>query len=369
MTVRTAPPYGNYAFKTGQRFCFLNILEEVTEPGDYYIDKKTSMLYFYPSENSKCEEVIISIMDEPLLEITDSENINIEGLTFEAVRGNALKISNSSNIHVDNCTFRNVGNNAIDITDSNNVRVTACTIHDVGDGGISVLSGDRKTLTPANISIHNNHIYNIAKWTRCYRSAINITGVGISATHNLIHNCPHIGILYWGNDITIENNEIYNVVMETGDAGAIYTGRDYTFRGNRVCKNFIHHLGGVGMGTMGIYNDDCVSGTLMQDNFFYEVSRAVFLGGGRDFLVKNNVFINCYPAIEVDGRGASTHKVWRNMVDNMMKKSFYDIGGDKAPYIEKYPELAVIDNFYKQNKPIPPSAVIENNIYCSDRKT
>ena len=156
--------------------------------------------------------------------------------------------------------------------------------------------------------------------------------------------------------------------METGDAGAIYTGRDYTCRGNKVCKNYIHHLGGVGMGTMGIYNDDCVSGTLMQDNFFQEVSRAVFLGGGRDFLVKNNVFINCYPAIQVDGRGTSIHKVWRNMVDNMMKGSFYDIGGDKAPYIEKYPELADIDNFYKQGKPIPPSAVIENNIYCSERK-
>jgi len=191
MIVKTASPYGNYAFKIGQRFCFLNILEEVTEPGDYYIDRKSNMLYFYPLENSKCEEVIISIMDEPLLEINNSENISIEGVTFEEVRGHALKILNSDNIHIDNCTFKNIGNNGIDIIDSKNVQITSCTIHDIGDGGISVVSGDRKTLTPANISIHNNHIYNIAKWTRCYRSAINITGVGISATHNLIHNCPH----------------------------------------------------------------------------------------------------------------------------------------------------------------------------------
>jgi 2,3,4,5-tetrahydropyridine-2-carboxylate N-succinyltransferase len=41
------------------------------------------------------------------------------------------------------------------------------------------------------------------------------------------------------------------------------------------------------MGTMGIYNDDCVSGTVMTDNFFFEVNRAAFLGGGRDFIVKN----------------------------------------------------------------------------------
>ena len=368
MTVKTAPPYGNYAFKTGQRFCFLNILEEVTEPGDYYIDRKTNILYFYPFDNSECKEVIVTVLDEPLIEIDSAENIKIEGLTFEAVRGHALKITNASNINIDNCIFKNIGNNAADVTDCKNVLISACTIHDAGDGGVSVISGDRKSLSPANITIHNNHIYNIAKWTRCYQTAINITGVGISTTHNLIHDCPHTAILYWGNDITIENNEIYNVVMETGDAGAVYTGRDYTFRGNRVCKNFIHHLGGVGMGTMGIYNDDCVSGTLMQDNYFLEVSRAVFLGGGRDFLVKNNVFVNCYPAIEIDGRGSSVHKVWRSMVDDLMKNRFYDIGGNIAPYIEKYPELADIDSFYKQNSLIPPSAVIENNIYCSDRK-
>ena len=368
MTVKTAPPYGNYAFKTGQRFYFLNILEEVTEPGDYYVDKEANMLYFYPIDGSRCEEIVVSAMDEPLIEIDGAENINIDGLTFEAVRGCALKISNSNNINIRNCTFRNIGNNAVEIKNCTNSIITGCTMHDIGDGGISVVSGDRETLTPANISVHNNHIYNIAKWSRCYQTAINITGVGISATNNLIHNCPHIAILFVGNEITIEKNEIYSVVMETGDAGAIYTGRDYTFRGNRVCGNFIHHLGGVGMGTMGIYNDDCVSGILMEDNFFYEVSRAVFLGGGRDFVVKNNVFVDCYPAIEIDGRGASTHKVWRDMVDDTMKRWFYDIGGDKSPFKERYPELEDIDGLYKQNKPIPPSADIESNIFCTERK-
>lgn len=29
-----AAPYGNFAFKKGQRFCFLNIIEELTEPGN-----------------------------------------------------------------------------------------------------------------------------------------------------------------------------------------------------------------------------------------------------------------------------------------------------------------------------------------------
>lgn len=364
MTIKTAPPHGNYAFKIGQRFYFINILEEITEPGDYYIDRNSNTLYFYPLKDSIPEEVIISTLGEPLLEIVNSSDIHIEGITFEAMRSHAVKITNSKNILINNCIIRNIGNNGIEIMGGENIKVSSCNIYDVGDGGIYVEAGDRKKLIPANISIHNNHIHNVSKWTRCYRHPINITGIGISATNNLIHNCPHIAIIYWGNDINIENNEIYNVVMETGDAGAIYTGRDYTFRGNRVCKNYIHHLGGVGMGTMGIYNDDCVSGTLMQDNIFYGVSRAVFLGGGRDFLVKNNIFIDCYPAVEIDGRGASKHKVWRRMVDNMMKETFYEIGGNKAPFTDRYPELLDIDRYYTNNEPIPPSAVIENNIFC-----
>ncbi|NLC67218.1 MAG: right-handed parallel beta-helix repeat-containing protein, partial [Clostridiaceae bacterium] len=301
-------------------------------------------------------------------EIDGAEDITVEGIAFEATTGLGLKISSSNNVHINNCYFRNIGNTAIDILDSKNVQVSNCTIHDTGDGGINVAAGDRKTLTPANISIYNNHIYNVAKWVRCYQPPIKISDVGISATHNLIHDCPHTAILFTGNDITIEYNEIYSVVMETGDAGAIYTGRDYTFRGNRVCYNYVHHLGGIGMGTMGIYNDDCVSGTYMEGNVFHEVSRAIFLGGGRDFVVKNNVFIDCYPSIRIDGRGASNHNVWRNMVFNIMKNRFYEIGGDRSPYIEKYPELAVIDEFYKQGRPIPPKAVVRNNAYCSERK-
>ena len=42
----------------------------------------------------------------------------------------------------------------------------------------------------------------------------------------------------------IEFNEIHHVALETGDVGAIYAGRDWTFRSNRIRHNFIHHTGG-----------------------------------------------------------------------------------------------------------------------------
>ena len=64
-----APPYGNYGFKKGQRFCFLNILEELTEPGEYYIDQRENLLYFIPpgEKNQPGMEVMLSLLEEPVL--------------------------------------------------------------------------------------------------------------------------------------------------------------------------------------------------------------------------------------------------------------------------------------------------------------
>ena len=63
-------------------------------------------------------------------------------------------------------------------------------------------------------------------------------------------------MLYGGNEHLFELNEVYRVVMETGDAGAFYTGRDWTTQGNVLRHNFIHDLGGGDakhVNTMGVY--------------------------------------------------------------------------------------------------------------------
>ena len=376
MKITTKSPYGQYAFKPGQRFNFYNVLEEVTEAGDYYIDRKNMVLYYIPFDQKNLPgEILISTQKEPLWSVSGCKNLSFEGFCIEASCGSAIAVIDSENIEISGCEIKNIGNYAVTANKCRNITVKNCDIHDCGDGGISVSCGNRATLEAGDITITSNHIYKIAKWTRTYQTAINASGVGIEITHNLIHDCPHTGILFWGNEIHIKNNEIYSALLETGDAGAVYTGRDYTYRGNVVSKNYIHHLGGVGMGTMGIYNDDCVSGTVMKENIFFEVQRAVFLGGGRNFQVKGNLFVDCYPSIEIDGRGVSSHHIWRKMVDEYMRDRFYNIKeGDMTacamdePYVSRYPELKEIDEFYDKNLPIPPNAVIENNVYCSAKK-
>ncbi|MCQ6562767.1 right-handed parallel beta-helix repeat-containing protein [Paenibacillus mendelii] len=377
--VLTHPPYAVSPFRVGQRFYFLNILEEVRNPGDYYLDRKTNKLYFYPDSEAPDadNELLLSMLETPICKLEGCQRVSLIGLTFECTRGIGLQAEEGSDLIVDRCLFRHIGNTAIHMEGGVRNTIRNCTIHHCGDGGINAFGGDSVTLASCEFTITNNHIYRIGQWSRCYNTAINIKGVGIHATHNLIHDLPHIGILYWGNDIVLEHNEIYSVCMETGDAGAIYSGRDLSARGNRVCHNFIHHLGGVGLGTMGIYNDDGLSGTVMEDNFFLEVGRAAFMGGGVDYIVKNNVFVKCYPAITVDSRVAHTKYFW-GPAYGVLKKSFYEgasswhkdqseptLDASQSPYIDRYPELAEIDRMFKENRPMTGAARISQNVFCS----
>ncbi len=348
--VRTAPPYGHYGFRKGQRFYFLNVLEELDEPGEWFLDRKAGLLYFWPpaavpgTASPAAPEVILSLLSQPLVRLTDASQVTLRGLTLEAGRGNGVEIRGGSSNLIAGCLLRNLGDSGVVIEGGTGHGVRSCDIFDTGNGGVSLNGGDRRTLSPGGHYVENCHFARQGRWSKCYVPAVLMEGVGLRASHNLIHDHPHCAILFGGNDHLIEANEIHHIALETGDVGAIYTGRDYTFRGNRIRHNFIHHTGGVGMGSMGVYMDDCVSGAEICGNVFYRVQRAVFLGGGRDHQVLNNVFVECNPAVALDGRGLDPSPVWHEMVDQTMRRSL-----GAAPldlYRARYPALKGLDAWY-----------------------
>jgi hypothetical protein len=98
------------------------------------------------------------------------------------------------------------------------------------------------------------------------------------------------------------------------------------------------------MGSMGVYLDDCVSGTEIYGNIFYKVQRAAFLGGGRDHWVLNNIFVECNPAVELDGRGLNPAPVWRERVNETMRERLRQVPQDL--YRERYPALKALDAYY-----------------------
>ena len=358
--IKTASPFGQYGFRTGQRFYFLNVLEELDQPGEWFLDRKSGTLYFWPPEESAGHVTVISLLDQPFVRFSNVSHTTIQGLTLEAARGNAVEIQGGSGNRLAGCRLRNIGNWGVRIDGGTDHGVLSCDITDTGDGGVSLSGGDRQTLTPGGHFVENCHFARQGRWSKCYVPAVLMSGVGLRASHNLIHDHPHCAILFTGNEHLIDFNEIHHIALETGDVGAIYTGRDWTYRGNRIRHNFIHHTGGVGMGSMGVYMDDCVSGTEVFGNIFYKVHWAMFIGGGRDHRVENNVFVDCDPAVRMDGRGLDKSPVWYNMVYDFMKKQLQAVPQDL--YRARYPAIANLDRYYATTDGFPPedNVVVRN---------
>jgi hypothetical protein len=338
------PPYHGYGYRKGQWFYGFNLLCEIDQPGEWYVDRTSGALYFWPPAAIEDSEVVVSVIPA-LLTMTDVSYVTWRGFTMEAARGTAVTIAGGTDNRIVASTIRNVGGWAVGVSGGSQHGVVGCNMYQMGAGGVSLTGGDRATLTPAGHFADNNHIHHYARIERVYRPGITLQGVGNRATHNLIHDAPHMGMGFGGNDHVIELNEIHDVCYESSDAGAIYTGRDWTERGTVVRHNYLHDITGLeGRGCVGVYLDDMFCGTEISGNLFYRVTRAAFLGGGRDSTVTNNLFVDCQPALHIDARAlgwAHDHSdAW--ISEGHEKGTLSGIHFNKPPYSERYPELVTI---------------------------
>jgi parallel beta-helix repeat protein len=339
--IATVAPHGAYGYKKGARFYALNIFEELDRPGEYYVDRETGMLYFWPSKPIDSAPAQVSLLEGPMFVINGAQNVSVVGLTFECTRGAGMQVTNADGVGIQDCTFANIGTNAVTMAGKNS-SITNCEMYNLGDGGISISGGDRMTLTPGKLVADNNEIHDFSLTVRTYTSAVSVSGVGNAVTHNLIYNAPHMAIGLGGNDHLIEYNEVYHVCMETHDAGAFYMGRDWTQRGNVVRYNFMHEMGHGDV--QAIYLDDWTSGVLVYGNICHGARRGVLLGGGRDNTIENNIFVDCGTGVHIDQRGLGWAKGYFNGETNTLFDRMKDVKGDQPPYTDRYPELKTLLN-------------------------
>ena len=338
ITLETPPP--QFGMKTGQRVYIENALSELAHPGQYYVDRRTSRLYFWPPAPLEEGDVEVSIA-AALLEADNVVNLTLRDLTFDISRGDALKLQGGGNVSVENVTVRNVAGHGI-WSSAINSRFRALTVENTGEGGIAIFAGDRDKLVAGGVVIADSTIHDYARRSRAYRPAISVSGVGDRIEHNVIYDGPHAAIIFSGNDHVIAHNEIYRVATETSDTGAIYTGRDWTARGTVIEDNFLHDIGSAAkpQATMGVYLDDQASGVTIRRNVFSRVNQAVFIGGGRDNLVEDNLFANCSPAVYIDSRGLSWQKGLVNSPNSALRIQLAARRVSQPPYSTRYPALA-----------------------------
>lgn len=344
--IATVAPHGVYGYTPGKRFYFLNVLEELDQPGEYYLDRKSGLLYFWPPEPIREGDTVVSLLEAPLVTLKEVSNVTLRDVVFEAARGTGVTLSGGAHCRLAGCTFRNLGDLAASIEGGTGHEIIGCDVYDTGEGALAVSGGDRKTLAPCNHAVVNNDLTRFNRWSRTYHPGVLVSGVGIRIANNHIHDAPHNAILMSGNDHLVEYNEIDHVCRETGDAGAVYMGRNLTMRGTRIRFNHFHDLRAGGLEgekgfteVMAVYLDDCFCGTTIYGNLFVRAGRAAMIGGGRDNSIENNVFVDCNPAIHVDARGKSWAKSWFNGQDPFLMDGLKEVPYDRPPYSVRYPPL------------------------------
>lgn len=344
-TIKTKYPHGyGFEVKDFTKWRIVNLLEEISQPGEYYIDIKNEKLYFYPSKDIKNSLLQISVLKTPIVSLIETENMAFENIVFENARGTAIYIEGGKGNAAKHCIFRNLGNVGVQIGkgaiseekaitsednetvivdreksevigifsaylykfaawDNNggcNNGISFCEIYNTGTGGAYIGGGERKTLVPANNYIEHTKIYNVNRLEKTYRPGVFLSGVGNRVSHCEMYDMSGSAVILHGNNNLIEYNIIHDVIKEVADAGAIYMGRDLSEVGNKICNNFIYNLSGMkndDWGFFAIYFDDYCSFNELSGNYFYNLTNpkctAVLWNKGGQTSVYNNTFIDC----------------------------------------------------------------------------
>lgn len=353
---------GTYGAQPGRRFRYLNVLSALDSPGEWFLDRATGDLYLWPLAGTP-KEAIVSELETPLIVVRGARDVTVEGMALEAGRGSGVQVLDSSHVTLRGCLVRNFGTMGVEVRGGKQVQVVGCDLTGMGDGAVVLAGGDRLSLEPSGHVASDNRIWAYSRWRRTYCAGIDVSGVGQVVRRNLISDAPHNGILLSGNDHLIEGNDFARLCTETGDAGAVYMGRNPTMRGTRILRNRFREMQ-PGVNTegnftevMAVYLDDCWGGTTIAGNLFDVRGTAIMLGGGQDNAVLDNTFVDAHPAISFDARAkgwAKTHFEggWE------WQRLWKEVPAEGPLYIKRYPGL---EGYWSKDPAWPSGCTISRN--------
>ncbi|XP_060569893.1 uncharacterized protein LOC132728287 [Ruditapes philippinarum] len=344
----------------GGYFHFINILGALDEPGEYYMDRDSGKLYFWlPNKDGNVKEtdiIYIPMINDCIGIRGHTQDVQLLDFTLEACRRNGIVAPNAKRVQLSNLEIRNTGAGAVSLTgDSRDSEISKCYIHDTC-GGIWMYGGNRHKLDASGNTINNNEIARFSRVGALGNYAITLVGVGHQVTNNHIYDGQHGAIQFLGNDMVMEHNLIHHVCMNMSSCGAIRTGYDWTFQGNKIAYNIIHHTIRHVPGGMceAVLLDGQTSGTSVMYNSFYDNTLHVFIGGGRNNNVENNVMYNAeIGSIDVDERGV------HHYADADLLRKLHAMPYKDSAWSQRYPNLL---NIEIKNYSLPEGNQISRNV-------
>ena len=327
------------------RYKLCNVYEALTEPGEWYYDRKSGILHYIPFEQESPESTEIRISELPFLlkieggKASPAENIRFENIAFRHCGWNlpkdfpdayqaawnipgAVTLRNAASCGFYNCEIAHTTCTGIRIS-SGSVRTTldSCEIHDLGGPGVIIMPEQEKgpldeepmASDVVNCRIHDGGLD--------YAESCGIL-IGNNGENRIVHNeisdFPYTGISLgwlWGflmRDSRVGHNRIeYNHIHHINDGVLSDNGGIYSLGpqpGTTIIGNYIHDIGAYFYGGQGIYLDEGTSGVEVRRNLIKNTRGRPFNIHFAQFAdVSNNIFYGSEEGISSYGRTDLTY--------------------------------------------------------------
>lgn len=318
-------------WETNQRYFVENALELLDQPGEWYLNRETGVLTYWPMPGERLSET--EVVAPRLTEFVRFEgdasrsefvqHVTLRGLTFHHAdwdldpRGNSstqaavevpatITADGALNCAVEGCEVAHIGTYGIWFRRGcKDGRIQRNRLFDLGAGGVRV-GEDRMARTDAaessRILVDNNHIF---EGGRIYTGCIGIWLAQASnnrISHNDIHDFYYTGISVgwnWGLEPNRTSNNVieFNHVHDLGhgvmsDCGLIYCLG--VSPGSMIRNNVFHDMWPYSAPALGwgIYLDAQCGNYLVESNLVYNTLSGglMFNNGGHEHVIRNNIF-------------------------------------------------------------------------------
>ena len=294
-------------YDRGNNYYFLNIFEEIDVPGEWWIDKKTGLLYIYPPKQwEQTDDIRFASVSFDMLTLQNTRHTIVNGLTAGRVYGSCIVIEGGEQNLIQNCHIVGTKKAGVNIKGGTNNGCIFSTFEQFASHAVRMDGGDRANLIPAH-----NFVQNCTLKNPISRFGLSMDGCGNLLSHNYIKDTT-IGI-GGCNECVCEYNEIDGGDLYTHDSGMIYVaGGGLSACGNHFRYNYIHDFNCCGYG---IYFDDLSRGHYAYGN--------VVVGRGKDI---DYVGERCYNV-----HNGGEHCFFNNIA---VDAGYFAFGGDISYYYD-----------------------------------
>jgi len=307
-----------------------NLVEGMT-PGTWCFDFERQLVLYWPKEKGEEKKLSLVDLNRPVVLVAGASHLRLEGVTILGGLKEGISVTAGSNVTVAGCLLLKNGGVGLRVKGGTDHRIQSNNIEESGDEGMWLEAGERPSLTSGGLRVDNNYVRQPGR-VRTVSPGVQLAGVGIEFSHNLLCELNNSGVVFTGNEHRIDSNEIYHLGLDSGDLGGIYVNGDWAARGNRIEGNLIHHSPNAN----GIYLDDGHSGAVVTGNVIYRCASGLFIGGGHDHRCSENLVVDCPIGLHLDDRGISRKY---NLQSKHHMKNLEEFGYLKPPWSEKYPDL------------------------------